>query len=178
MHFADGNVWNAINTSLKIVIEDTPAEVEIVAWCRPGYYLNRWCLVYWQIYAALGLKNLNSVNVSSDVLPSAMSESRSNRSYCMQAIIFSYWFLIHTYAKVFLTIDQHRTNTEKWFCVFMRNSRCAIYIQVWIYLLLRGCCLYELIICVLLTVHTCYYGHNGVSGIRNEFECAMQFMQH
>ena len=178
MHFADGNVWIAINTSLKIVIENSAAEVEIKAWRRPGYYLNKWCLVYWRIYASLGLKNWNSVNISSGVLPSAMSESRSNRFYWMQAIIFSYWFLIHTYAKVFLTINQHRTNTAKWFFFFMHNSRCAMYIQVWMHLLLRGCCLYELIICLLLTVHTCYYGHNGVSGIRNEFEWAMQFMQH
>ena len=35
-----------------------------MAWRRPGDkpYLNQWCLVYWRIYASLGLNELNSLD--------------------------------------------------------------------------------------------------------------------
>ena len=73
-HFADAilnsiflneNVWIPIKFSLKFVpkgpINNIPALVQIMAWRRPGdkHYLNQWWLVYWRVYASLGLNELN-----------------------------------------------------------------------------------------------------------------------
>ena len=35
-----------------------PALVQIMAWHRPGHYLNQWWLIYWCIYVSLGLNEL------------------------------------------------------------------------------------------------------------------------
>ena len=57
--FLNENVWILIKISLKFVrkgpVNNIPALVQIMAWCRPGdkHYLNQWWLVYWRIYASL-----------------------------------------------------------------------------------------------------------------------------
>ena len=57
--FLNENVWISITISLMFVskgpINNIPALVQIMA-CR--HYLNRWWLVYWRIYASLGLNEL------------------------------------------------------------------------------------------------------------------------
>ena len=58
-----------INISLKFVhkghINNIPALVKIMALPRPGtsHYLDQWCLLYWRIYASLGLNDLINVFV-------------------------------------------------------------------------------------------------------------------
>ena len=69
-HFADnifksillnGNAWISLTTSLKCVpklrISNIPALVQIRAWRwqARSHYVNQWWLVYWRIYASLGL---------------------------------------------------------------------------------------------------------------------------
>ena len=62
--FLNGNWWISIKTSLKFVpkdlINNILALVQIMAWRRPGDkpFLNQWWLVYWRIYASLGLNEL------------------------------------------------------------------------------------------------------------------------
>ena len=59
--FLKENVWILIKISLKFVhkgpINDIPSLVQIMAWRRQAasHYLNQWWLVYWRIYASLGL---------------------------------------------------------------------------------------------------------------------------
>ena len=72
-HFADDifkcillneNAQISLKISLKIVpkvwINNIPTLVQKMAWRRPGdkHYLNQWWLVYWRIYASLGLNEL------------------------------------------------------------------------------------------------------------------------
>ena len=71
--FENENVRISINFSLKFVrgqINNIPALVQIMAWrlqatnhhlnqwTAPSHYLNQWWLVYWRIYASLGLNEL------------------------------------------------------------------------------------------------------------------------
>ena len=62
--FVNEIVWISIKISLKFVpkvqIHNIPALVQIMAWCWPGdnHYLNQWWLVYWHLYAPLGLNAL------------------------------------------------------------------------------------------------------------------------
>ena len=64
--FLNENVRIPIKISMKFVpkgpINNIPALVQIMAWRRPGdnHYLNQWWLVYWRIYASLGLNELTS----------------------------------------------------------------------------------------------------------------------
>ena len=72
-HFADDilkciffneNEWSSLKISLNIVpkvpINNIPALVLIIAWRRQAtrHYLNQWWLIYWFIYASLGLNEL------------------------------------------------------------------------------------------------------------------------
>ena len=63
--FLNENMWISINISLNVVakgwINYIPVLVQIVAWCQPGasHYLNQWWLVYWCIYASLGVNEFN-----------------------------------------------------------------------------------------------------------------------
>ena len=65
--FLNENVWIALKITLqfvpKVPINNIPALVQISAWRRWGasHYLNQWWLVYWRIYASLGLKELISL---------------------------------------------------------------------------------------------------------------------
>ena len=56
------NVWISIKVSLTFVpkgpINNTPALVQII------HYLNQWWLVYWRIYASLGVDELNRTMLS------------------------------------------------------------------------------------------------------------------
>ena len=62
--FLNENVWISIKLSLKFVskevINNNSALVQIMAWRLPGDkpLLNQWWLVYWRIYASLGLNVL------------------------------------------------------------------------------------------------------------------------
>ena len=62
--FLNENVWISLKISLKFVpkvlINNIPALVLIMAWRRPGssHYLNQWWLVYRRIYASPGLNEL------------------------------------------------------------------------------------------------------------------------
>ena len=62
--FLNENIWILLQISLKFVpevrIKNIPALVQIMAWRRPSdkHYLNQWWLVYWCIYASLGLNEL------------------------------------------------------------------------------------------------------------------------
>ena len=62
--FLNDNVWISIKISWKFIpkgpIYKIPAMVQIIACRRPGdkLYLNQWWLVYWRIYASLGLNEL------------------------------------------------------------------------------------------------------------------------
>ena len=62
--FLNENVWISFKISLKLVpkgpINSIPALVQIMAWCRQktSHYLNQIWLVYWRIYASLGLNEL------------------------------------------------------------------------------------------------------------------------
>ena len=62
--FLNENVWIPIKLSLKCVpkgpINNIPALVQIMAWRRPGD-LDQWWLVYWRIYASLGLNELKAI---------------------------------------------------------------------------------------------------------------------
>ena len=59
--FLNENVSISIKISLKFVpkgpANNVPALVQIMGWRRPGdkLYLDQWWLVYWRIYASLGL---------------------------------------------------------------------------------------------------------------------------
>ena len=57
--FLNENVWISIAISLKFIpkgqINNIPALVHIMAW---PYYLNQWWLVYYRIYASLGLNEI------------------------------------------------------------------------------------------------------------------------
>ena len=65
--FLSENVRISIKISLKFVrkgpINNNRAMVHIMAWCRSGDkpYLNQWWLVYWRIYASLGLNESKSM---------------------------------------------------------------------------------------------------------------------
>ena len=62
--FLNENVCISLKISLKFVpevrISNIPALVQIMAWGRPAtsHYLNQWWLIYWCIYASLGLNEL------------------------------------------------------------------------------------------------------------------------
>ena len=62
--FFNENVQILIRTSLTFVpkapINNIPALDQIMAWRRQAtsHYLNQWWLVYWRIYASLGLNDL------------------------------------------------------------------------------------------------------------------------
>ena len=60
--FLNENVSISIKISLKFVpkgqINNIPAMVQIVADQATSHYLNQWWLVYWRIYASLGLNEL------------------------------------------------------------------------------------------------------------------------
>ena len=66
--FLNENLWILINISLKFVprvpINNIPALVQIMAWRRQAtsHYLNQWWLVYWRIYASLGLNELTQMS--------------------------------------------------------------------------------------------------------------------
>ena len=68
--FLNENVWIPIEISLTFVpkgpINNIPALVQIMAWCRPGksHYLKQWWLIYRRIYASLGLSELICVSNS------------------------------------------------------------------------------------------------------------------
>ena len=55
----------SIKISLKFVpkgpINNIPALVQMMAW---RHYLNQWCLVYWHMYASVGLNELNECYIS------------------------------------------------------------------------------------------------------------------
>ena len=61
--FLNEDVRISIKISLKFVpkgpINNNPALVQIMAWRRSSHYLNQWWLVYWRIYASLGLNELS-----------------------------------------------------------------------------------------------------------------------
>ena len=63
--FMNDNVWNLLHISLKffprVRINNIPALVQIMACAdqAASHYLNQWWLVYWRIYASLGLNELN-----------------------------------------------------------------------------------------------------------------------
>ena len=63
--FLNENVRISIKISLKFVpkgpINNNPSVVQIMVWRRSGDkpYLSQWWLVYWRIYASLGLNELN-----------------------------------------------------------------------------------------------------------------------
>ena len=65
--FLNENIRISIKISLKFVpkgsITNIPALVQIMAWRRPGasHYLNQWWIVYWHIYASLGLNELITI---------------------------------------------------------------------------------------------------------------------
>ena len=58
------NAWISLKMWLKWVpkvrISNIPALVQIMAWRRQArsHYVNQWWLVYWRIYASLGLNDL------------------------------------------------------------------------------------------------------------------------
>ena len=58
------NIWIAIKISLKFLpkgpINIIPALGQIMAWCRlsESHCLNQWWLIYWRVYASLGLNEL------------------------------------------------------------------------------------------------------------------------
>ena len=65
--FMNESVRISINISLKFVpkclINNTPAWVQIMAWRRPSasHYLSQWWLIYWRIYASLGVNELRKM---------------------------------------------------------------------------------------------------------------------
>ena len=68
--FLNENIRISTKNSLTVVpkgpINNIPALVQIMAWCRLGasHYLNQWWLVYRRIYASLGLNVLIARAVS------------------------------------------------------------------------------------------------------------------
>ena len=62
--FLNENITISIKISLKYVpkgpINNDSALVQIVAWPAPSHYLNQWWLVYWRMYASLGLNELRA----------------------------------------------------------------------------------------------------------------------
>ena len=54
--FQNENVWISLKFVPKILINNIPALIQIMAWHRPetSHYLNQRWLVYWHIYASLG----------------------------------------------------------------------------------------------------------------------------
>ena len=63
--FLNENVRISIKTSRKSVLTDQvnniSALVQIMAW---RHYLNQWCLIYWRIYASLGLNELTWTGIT------------------------------------------------------------------------------------------------------------------
>ena len=61
-------IFGPVKISRKFVpeglINNIPALVQVMAWCRPGtsHYLNQWELVYRRIYASLGRNQLTMEN--------------------------------------------------------------------------------------------------------------------
>ena len=62
--FLNENIWISINISLNLIpkgqINNIPLTVQIMAWRRPGDkpVSEQWWLVYWRIFASLGLNAL------------------------------------------------------------------------------------------------------------------------
>ena len=71
--FLNENVWITTKISLKFVpkipINNIPALVQIMAWCRQAtsHYLNQWWYDYQSIYASLDLSELMWCILSEDV---------------------------------------------------------------------------------------------------------------
>ena len=69
MHFVECNIQIMNKISPKFVpkglINHIPALV--VAWSAPSDYLNQWWIVYWRIYASLGLNELKWQPVSGQI---------------------------------------------------------------------------------------------------------------
>ena len=59
--FLNENTWISLKISMKFVpevrIKNIPALVQIMA---TSHYLEQWWLVYWRIYASLGLNELSN----------------------------------------------------------------------------------------------------------------------
>ena len=77
--FMNENVWISTNISLKFVpkglINNIPALVQIRLGAdqATSHYLNQWWLIYWRIYASLGLNELKwtyQLNTRSQICPS------------------------------------------------------------------------------------------------------------
>ena len=51
--FANENVWYSIKISLQFVPKGPINKIQ--HWTTPNYFINQWWLVYWRIYASLGL---------------------------------------------------------------------------------------------------------------------------
>ena len=60
--FLNENLWILLKISLKFVpkvrISSIQTLVQIMAWRRPGNKPNQWWLVYWRIYASIGINEL------------------------------------------------------------------------------------------------------------------------
>ena len=57
--FLDGNILIKINILLKFVPKGSINNF-VSAWSAPSHYLEQWWLVYWGIYASLGLNGLKA----------------------------------------------------------------------------------------------------------------------
>ena len=81
--FLNENAWISLKISLQFVpkvrINNIPALVQIMAWRRPGasHYLNQWRIIYWRIYASLGLNGLSHWHLEPSVFRLKPSAART-----------------------------------------------------------------------------------------------------
>ena len=92
--FLNENVWIALKISLKFVpkvqINNIPVLVQVGAWSATSHFLNQWRLVYWRIYAPLGLNELTN------------AKSRNLFSYSLSFYVPVLHWVYHTH---FINLD-------------------------------------------------------------------------
>ena len=93
--FFNENVWISIKISLKFVPKfNIPAMVQIMAWRRLGDkpLSEQFWLVYWRIYASLGLNELNEVTTNGkDGFPFIYSDINVLHSGCNRILKPAIW---------------------------------------------------------------------------------------
>ena len=136
-HFVNENVRISIKFSLKFVpkgpINNIPSLVQIMALRRPGasHYLNQRLLIYWHMYASLGLNELSNGFLPDSTKPlntwTNADFPTAARSSCKYLRAISHRNIINMINKIFFP-SGHCSETEQ-----IINTRVSIYITatVW-----------------------------------------------
>ena len=95
--FLNENAWIPIKISLKFVpkgpINNIPALVQIMLGTNQAasHYLNQWWLVYWRIYASVGLNELRHGSVMTSIKIMGCNNSSMTRWWSVRAVKVRVW---------------------------------------------------------------------------------------